>query len=111
MDGLLDFDQEYLGPPWGPYGRDVTLGIVSLATKFILQVLNRTKVLNHDTYKELVHNRPQGVGLLTISNHTRYANRCSTCCCYCCHQHSTMHSDGYAVSKVPSSTLGYSWCD
>jgi hypothetical protein len=81
MDSLLDFDQEYLGPPWGPYGRDVTLGIVSLASKFILQVLNRTKVLNHDTYKDLVRNRPQGVGLLTISNHTRYVNRCSTCCC------------------------------
>ncbi|KAF6249537.1 hypothetical protein COO60DRAFT_950041 [Scenedesmus sp. NREL 46B-D3] len=70
MDSLLDFDQEYLGPPWGPYGRDLTLGIVSLASKFILQVLNSTKVLNQDTYTELVHNRPHGAGLLTISNHT-----------------------------------------
>lgn len=87
MDSLLDFDQEYLGPPWGPYGRDLTLGIVSLASKFILQVLNSTKVLNQDTYTELVHNRPHGAGLLTISNHTRCVTGCSPCFCHCCHQH------------------------
>lgn len=72
MDSLLDYDAEYLRPPWGKYGRDLTLGLVSLASKFVMQVLNTTRVLNHDVYTNLVFNRPAGVGLLTISNHTRY---------------------------------------
>jgi hypothetical protein len=98
MDSLLDFDQEYLEAPWGPYGRDLTLGIVSLASKFILQVLNRTKVINHETYTDLVRNRPEGVGLLTISNHTRCVTGCSTCCAATVViQQSTMHSDGCAA--------------
>lgn len=98
MDSLLDFDQEYLEPPWGPYGRDLTLGIVSMASKFILQVLNSTKVINHETYKELVHNRPEGVGLLTISNHTRCVTGCSTCCAATAViQQSTMQGDRCAA--------------
>jgi hypothetical protein len=100
MDSLLDFDQEYLDAPWGPYGRDLTLGIVSLASKFILQVLNSTKVLNHDTYKDLVHNRPEGLGLLTISNHTRWVTGCSTFCAAAAAvvviQQSTINCDGCA---------------
>lgn len=71
MDSLLDYDSDLTRPPWGPYGRDLTLGLVSAVSKFVLQVLNETKVINHDTYLDLVHNRPPGVGLLTICNHTR----------------------------------------
>eukprot|EP00882_Tetradesmus_deserticola_P034280 GHRQ01039280.1.p1 GENE.GHRQ01039280.1~~GHRQ01039280.1.p1 ORF type:complete len:151 (-),score=9.98 GHRQ01039280.1:36-488(-) len=105
MDSLLDFDQEYLGPPWGPYGRDLTLGFVSLASKFIMQVLNSTKVLNHNTYQELVLNRPQGVGLLTISNHTRCVTGCSSCCCYCCHQQSVVYMHCMCSAAQPPPLL------
>jgi hypothetical protein len=82
MDGLLDFDADYrraLTAPWGPYGRDLTLGVVALASKFLLQVLNSTTVLGHDTYTDLVYKRPPGVGLLTVSNHTRCELQASRC--------------------------------
>lgn len=71
MDGLLDYDQDLLAPPWGALGRDLVLGAVAAVTKLLLNVLNTTRVINHDTYKDLVCSRPPGVGLLTISNHTR----------------------------------------
>jgi len=71
MDGLLDYDQDLLAPPWGPIGRDLVLGAVAAVTKLLLNVLNSTRVINHDTYTDLVCSRPPGVGLLTISNHTR----------------------------------------
>lgn len=73
MDSLLDYDKDFLRPPWGPYGRDLTLGMVSAASKFLMQILNKTRVINLETYVDWVENRPQGVGLLTVSNHTRCA--------------------------------------
>lgn len=72
MDSLLDFDQELLAPPWGSLGRDAVLGAVAGVTKLLLNVLNSTRAINHDTYLDLVMHRPPGVGLLTISNHTRW---------------------------------------
>lgn len=71
MDSLLDYDQNLLVPPWGSLGRDAVLGCVAAVTKLLLNVLNKTRALNHDTYLDLVMHRPPGVGLLTISNHTR----------------------------------------
>ena len=76
MDSLLDYDQELLAPPWGPLGRDVVLGTVAAFSKLLLNVLNTTRVINHSTYTDLVMHRPQGVGLLTISNHTRCVDAC-----------------------------------
>ena len=38
MDSLLEHDAEYLRPPWGAYGRDFTLGVVSGFGKLALQV-------------------------------------------------------------------------
>jgi monolysocardiolipin acyltransferase len=71
MDSLLDYDQDLLAPPWGAFCRDAVLGVVATVSKLLLNVLNRTRVTNHDTYLDLVMHRPPGVGLLTISNHTR----------------------------------------
>ncbi len=71
MDSLLDYDQDLLVPPWGSLGRDAVLGVVATVSKLLLNVLNSTRVINHDTYLDLVMHRPPGIGLLTISNHTR----------------------------------------
>jgi monolysocardiolipin acyltransferase len=71
MDSLLDYDQELLAPPWGSLGRDAVLGAVATVTKLLLNVLNTTRAINHETYLDLVMHRPPGVGLLTVSNHTR----------------------------------------
>ena len=71
MDSLLDYDEDLLRPPWGAYGRDCTLGIVSAVSKLILKILNTTKVDGLGKYQDLVMHRPQGVGLLSYCNHTR----------------------------------------
>ena len=71
MDSLLEHDRDILRPPWGEYGRDVTLGLVAGAAKLLLRVLNTTDVAGGERYRELVMQRPPGVGLITYSNHTR----------------------------------------
>lgn len=74
MDSLLEHDPDILHPPWGAYGRDLTLGVVSSAAKFLLRVLNRMSVPPADLarFHELTMRREPGVGLLTYCNHTRW---------------------------------------
>ena len=72
MDALVDINDEILRPPWGQVGRSFTLGIISLGSKCLLQALNTFTVTSHDTFLDSVVKRADGVGLLTISNHTRY---------------------------------------
>jgi hypothetical protein len=73
MDSLLDFDEDILRPPWGPYGRNLTLGVVSGFSKLLLKVLNTTIVKDLDRLHQLVMHRDPGVGLLSFCNHTRWA--------------------------------------
>jgi hypothetical protein len=75
MDALIDINDEILQPPWGQIGRSFTLGLVSLGTKCVLQVMNTFTVANHDTFLDAVLHRTDGVGLLTVSNHTRCFSR------------------------------------
>jgi monolysocardiolipin acyltransferase len=74
MDSLLEPEdqlrEKYLSAPWGDLGRSATLGIVSLFSKFLLRVLNTTNVNNLPTFHDHVLNRPENVGLITVSNHT-----------------------------------------
>jgi len=74
MDSLLEPEDQlrerYLLSPWGEIGRSATLGIVSLCSKFLLRVLNTTNVDNLATFHDQVLNRPDHVGLITVSNHT-----------------------------------------
>lgn len=74
MDSLLDFDRDLLAPPWGALGRDAVLGCVAAASKLVLNLLNTTTALNHQQYTQLVTQRPPGVGLLTVSNHTTWVS-------------------------------------
>jgi hypothetical protein len=75
MDSLLEPEdtlrERYLRAPWGQLGRTATLGAVSLVSKFVLNVLNTTTVDNLEAFRWHVEQRPQGVGLITVSNHTR----------------------------------------
>lgn len=75
MDSLLEPEdrlrQQYLSAPWGELGRSATLGLVSLVSKFLLQVLNNTRVHGLDCFRAEVLEREEGVGLITVSNHTR----------------------------------------
>ncbi len=76
MDTLADVEDlndPVTLPPWGQIGRNFTLGVVSLAGKFVLQVCNRMEITNHSRLTELVVNRPPSVGLITVSNHARQA--------------------------------------
>ncbi len=61
-----------VGPPWGSFGRDATLGVVSLGSKFLLQWLNTFTTTNVSILQDAVKERPAGQGLLTVCNHTRY---------------------------------------
>ena len=73
MDSLLEHDADILHPPWGPYGRDITLGLVSGAAKLLLLVCNTLTVSPGDLarFRTLAMEREQGAGLLTFCNHTR----------------------------------------
>jgi len=75
MDSLIEPEEElakkYLKAPWGELGRSATLGIVSLVSKFVLQVMNTFVSDGLDKFRAAVIDRPEGVGLITVSNHTR----------------------------------------
>lgn len=72
MDALLEHDADILRPPWGAYGRDLTLGAVSTAAKLLLRGLNTLTVAEPERrrFEDLVARREPGVGLLTYCNHT-----------------------------------------
>jgi hypothetical protein len=57
--------------PWGELGRSATLTGVALFSKFVLNVLNRTTIVNEEEFLRQITQRPEGVGLITVSNHTR----------------------------------------
>ena len=65
-------DVDYTQPPWGIYGRDLVLGVISGGSKAILQGLNQFNVNGLERFQNAVLNRPQGTALFTVSNHTRY---------------------------------------
>jgi len=75
MDSLVEpeetLGQEYLRAPWGELGRSATLGVVALVGKFVLIMMNSTSVENIDRFKKEVLEREEGIGLITVSNHTR----------------------------------------
>lgn len=75
MDSLLEPEdklrEEYLRAPWGDLGRSVTLGVVSLAGKFILTIMNTIHVDGLDSFTQHVTHRNPDNGLLTVCNHTR----------------------------------------
>lgn len=74
MDSLEECrieDARITSPPWGEWGRSATLGAVTGLAKMLLNVMNTTTVVNHDIWLRSVMERPAGVGLITISNHTR----------------------------------------
>lgn len=75
MDSTLEPEEPIISPPWGEFGRVFTLAIVSLTGKFVLNWWNSTKISNHSTLLDLLYHRDKGLGLITVSNHTRY---CST---------------------------------
>lgn len=79
MDSIVDPPDDLIAtepclPPWGPYGRDFTLGLVSLWSKFVLKVWNSTEVENKEDFLKQTMHRDEGQGLITVANHTRYSN-------------------------------------
>lgn len=72
MDTAVEPDlEDYTAPPWGELGRSATLAAVALVSKFVLKVMNNTRIENQEAYLQQVMDRPKGVGLITVSNHTR----------------------------------------
>jgi monolysocardiolipin acyltransferase len=75
MDSLLEpedhLSQQHLEAPWGAYGRSVTLGVVALGSKFVLNIWNTTYIEGIEAFRQQVLKRPEGVGLITVCNHTR----------------------------------------
>ena len=74
MDSTLEPEEPIISPPWGEFGRVFTLAVVSLTGKFVLNWWNTTKIANQSTLLELLQQRDKGVGLITVSNHTRYTD-------------------------------------
>lgn len=72
MDSVVDLEStDFSEIPWGTFGRTVTLGVVSLFGKAVLNVMNTTNVINREAMHDAAMHRPSGVGLITVSNHTR----------------------------------------
>ena len=71
MDSTLEPEEPIISPPWGELGRVFTLAIVSLTGKFVLNWWNSTKITNQSTLVKLLQQRDKGLGLITVSNHTR----------------------------------------
>lgn len=74
MDAICEPDPFHGVPidaPWGKLGRDFTLAFVSIGSKFVLNVLNTTRITNPERIEKAASERPPGTGLLTVCNHTR----------------------------------------
>lgn len=76
MDASFEHDDcevgafnDFTDAPWGSYGRSATLGIVSIVSKFVMKVMNRSHVENRGDLMGAVLNREEGLGLITVSNH------------------------------------------
>ncbi|GAB4819261.1 hypothetical protein N2152v2_006307 [Parachlorella kessleri] len=65
-DDLTNFTEA----PWGELGRSATLAVVALWSKFVLNVMNKTTIVNHEEFLRHIMQRPEDVGLITVSNHT-----------------------------------------
>ncbi|GIL41921.1 hypothetical protein Vafri_16 [Volvox africanus] len=61
---------EVLAPPWGAFGRSLSLGLVSSFARLVLTVLNKTEIINQDRLISAIENRQNGAGVLTVCNHT-----------------------------------------
>ncbi|CAL8463510.1 g3044 [Coccomyxa elongata] len=73
MDAICEPDPIHGVPfdaPWGRLGRDLTLALVSIGSKFVLNVLNTTRFTNVERIEKAATERPPGTGLLTVCNHT-----------------------------------------
>ena len=80
MDSTLEPEEPIISPPWGEFGRVVTLAIVSLTGKFVLNWWNSTTIYNQTNLLDLLKRRDKGVGLITVSNHTRYCQSAVSQC-------------------------------
>lgn len=81
MDVEDHFSQQALAAPWGELGRSWTLGLVSLASKAVLTLLNDFSVEGLDTFLQHATTREPGVGLITVCNHTRCGAAAGSCGC------------------------------
>ena len=71
MDSVLEPEEPIISPPWGEIGRVIILAAVSLTGKFVLNWWNTTEIKNQSTFLQHLQHRQQGLGLITVSNHTR----------------------------------------
>lgn len=62
---------DYTQPPWGTFGRNIVLGVVSGGSNFITKGLNKFHVNGLQKFQEAVLQREEGTPLFTVSNHTR----------------------------------------
>lgn len=81
MDSLIEPDdlssqEELLRAPWGELGRSLTLGVVAGLSKLVLNVFNTLTTENEERFLEHVLHRDPDVGLITVSNHTRFVVLC-----------------------------------
>ena len=81
MDSLIEPDdlssqEELLRAPWGELGRSLTLGVVAGLSKLVLNVFNTLTTENEERFLEHVLHRDPGVGMITVSNHTRFVDLC-----------------------------------
>ena len=71
MDSLVEPDEDFTQPPWGAFGRNLTLGVVSLGSNLVMHILNRLTIDGRDQFREQVLDREPGRALITVCNHAR----------------------------------------
>lgn len=99
MDSTEAINEEILKPPWGEIGRAITLGVVSGVCKLILKVLNSTTVHGEEQLVDSALHRPEGVGLITICNHTSMYTATAGASAYNC-------SVAYPINELPGAAAG-----
>ena len=72
MESVLEPEEPIISPPWGEFGRVITLAAVSLTGKIVLNWWNTTEINNQSYFLHHLQHRDAGRGLITVSNHTRY---------------------------------------
>jgi hypothetical protein len=53
-------------------GMSAAVAVLGLASPSWMTVFNRTQVVHQEKLTDIVRNRPNGIGLLTVANHTTF---------------------------------------
>lgn len=73
MDSVVEHDEQLTRPPWGEFARVLTVTGIWAVGKLVVQGMNTTTVVEDHHFQRALLEREPGAPLITVCNHTRWA--------------------------------------